>query len=109
MCSFVQIDSYDGKLEVFLRELENLDIRMKLLENNPDSYIKLEFELLRTELREFEALVTELHEALNGSSATIDSLYVEVTKYQRHFRNTTFCQKSKISEIQILGCHKSKT
>ena len=88
MCSFVQIDSYDGKLEVFLIELENLDIRVHLLESNPDKYVKLDFELLRTELREFEALVTELHEALNGSSPTLDSLYVEVTKYQRHFSNT---------------------
>ena len=87
---------------VFLSELENLDMRVKLLESNPDKYVKLDFELLRTELREFEALVTELHEALNGSSPTLDSLYVEVTKYQRYFRNTTFCQKyiilRKISE-----------
>ena len=65
-------------------------MRVKLLESNPDKYVKLDFELLRTELREFEALVTELHEALNGSSPTLDSLYVEVTKYQRYFRNTNF-------------------
>ncbi|XP_059907731.1 olfactomedin-4 [Gadus macrocephalus] len=73
-----KIDSYDGKLGVFLSELENLDMRVKLLERNPDKYVKLDFELLRTELREFEALVTELHEALNGSSPTLDSLYVEI-------------------------------
>lgn len=51
-----------------------------MLDKNPDSYIKLNFELLRIELREFEALVSQLKESLNSSSPLLDSLYIEVKR-----------------------------
>ncbi|CAL8286433.1 unnamed protein product [Lota lota] len=73
-----KIDRYNGKLVVFLSELNNLDIRVRMLESNPDKYVKLDFELLSMELREFEALVTELNETLNGTSPMFDSLNVEI-------------------------------
>uniref|UniRef100_A0A3B4TGD0 Si:ch211-173a9.6 n=1 Tax=Seriola dumerili TaxID=41447 RepID=A0A3B4TGD0_SERDU len=69
---------YEGKLDIFLAELKDLTVRVAMLESSPDSYIKLDFELLRIELREFEALVSQLKDSLNSSSPMLDSLYTEV-------------------------------
>uniref|UniRef100_A0A8P4JYA6 Si:ch211-173a9.6 n=1 Tax=Dicentrarchus labrax TaxID=13489 RepID=A0A8P4JYA6_DICLA len=46
----------------------DLTVRVAMLESSPDNYIKLDFELLRIELREFEALVSQLKDSLNSSS-----------------------------------------
>lgn len=70
---------FDGRLEVSLRELNNLTLRVEALQSSPDDYIKLDFELLRIELREFQALVSQLRDSLNSSSPLFDSLYTEVT------------------------------
>uniref|UniRef100_A0A8C2F3F6 Si:ch211-173a9.6 n=1 Tax=Cyprinus carpio TaxID=7962 RepID=A0A8C2F3F6_CYPCA len=66
------------QLEVLLGNLSNLTTRVESLESGPDKYIKLEFELLRIELREFEALVTQLKASLNSSSPAFESLYIEI-------------------------------
>lgn len=63
---------------VLLSELTNLTARLEILQSGPDKYIKLEFELLRIELRDFEALVTQLKTSLNISSPAIEELYIEV-------------------------------
>lgn len=69
---------FEAKLAVHLQDLTELTIRVNILESNPDKYIKLDFELLRIELREFEALVSQLKNSLNSSSPIFDSLYTEV-------------------------------
>lgn len=79
--SFAQIEGFEGKLEVYLKELSDLTIRVAMLESSADNYIKLDFELLRIELREFEALVSQLKESLNSSSPMFDSLYTEVKQH----------------------------
>ncbi|KAK7903872.1 hypothetical protein WMY93_016479 [Mugilogobius chulae] len=63
--------SYEAKLEVYLKDLSDLTIRVAMLESSSDKYIKLDFELLRIELREFEALVSQLKESLNVSSPSL--------------------------------------
>ncbi|KAL7872977.1 hypothetical protein AOLI_G00120480 [Acnodon oligacanthus] len=70
--------SFKAQLVVLLEELSNLTVRLEIVESGPDKYVKLEFELLRIELREFEAMVTELKTSLNSSSPTFDSLYNEI-------------------------------
>ncbi|XP_037602805.1 olfactomedin-4 [Sebastes umbrosus] len=69
---------YSGKLDIFLGELLDLTVRVAMLESSPDNYIKLDFELLRVELREFEILVSQLKDSLNSSSPIFDSLYTEI-------------------------------
>ncbi|XP_042610803.1 olfactomedin-4 [Cyprinus carpio] len=74
----IKISSLKVQLEVLLGNLSNLTTRVESLESGPDKYIKLEFELLRIELREFEALVTQLKASLNSSSPAFESLYIEI-------------------------------
>ena len=79
-CVFTQMVSYEGKLEIYLKELTELTVRVAILQSSADNYIKLDFELLRIELREFDALVSQLRDSLNSSSPLFDSLYTEVRK-----------------------------
>lgn len=76
-CLF-QMVKYKGKLVIYLEELKQLEARLAILESSPDDYIKLDFEMLRIELREFEMLVSQLKDSLNSSSPLFNSLYIEV-------------------------------
>ena len=76
--SLLQLDSYKGRIVIYLAELSNLTIRVEVVKSGPDKYIRLDFELLRIETREFELLVTQLKESLNSSSPMFDSLCTEV-------------------------------
>lgn len=77
--------SYEAKLDIYLKELADLTVRVAMLESDSDKYIKLDFELLRIELREFEFLVSQLKDSLNSSSPMFDSLFTEVkeTSFKR--------------------------
>lgn len=70
--------NYEGKLVIYLKELKELSLRVIMLESSADKYIKLDFELLRIELRDFEALVSQIKDSFNSSSPLFDSLYTEV-------------------------------
>ncbi|XP_029983229.1 olfactomedin-4-like [Sphaeramia orbicularis] len=93
--------SYEAKLNVYLKELSDLNVRVAMLETSPDKYIKLDFELLRIELREFEALVTQLRESLNSSSPIFDSLYTEIRNMTLIVNQLETYDKSNLDVIRI--------
>ncbi|KAM3871350.1 uncharacterized protein ACN63O_004606 [Diretmus argenteus] len=96
-----KMESYKGKLEIFLVELKDLTVRVAMLEHDPDNYIKLEFELIRIELREFEALVSQLKESLNASSPMFDSLYTEIHNMSLIVDQLETYDKSNLEVIRI--------
>ncbi|XP_040917060.1 olfactomedin-4-like [Toxotes jaculatrix] len=93
--------SYEGKLEIYLKELMDLTVRVAMLESNPDKYIKLDFELLRIELREFEALVSQLKDSLNSSSPMFDSLYSEIHNMTLIVNQLETYDKSNLEVIRL--------
>uniref|UniRef100_W5L4I2 Olfactomedin-4-like n=1 Tax=Astyanax mexicanus TaxID=7994 RepID=W5L4I2_ASTMX len=93
--------SFKGKVEILLQELSNLTIRLEVVESGPDKYIKLDFELLRIELREFEALVTELKVSLNSSSPAFDSLYNEIRNMSMIVDQLESYDRSNLEVIRI--------
>ncbi|KAM9354866.1 uncharacterized protein KZ484_012986 [Pholidichthys leucotaenia] len=94
-----KILGYEGKLEVYLKELEEMTLRMDLL-RSPD-YIKLDFDLLRTELREFEALVSQLKASLGSSSPLFDSLYTEIRNLTLIVNQLETYDKNNLKVMQI--------
>ncbi|XP_073338891.1 olfactomedin-4-like [Pagrus major] len=96
-----KMETYEGKLEVHLKELSDLTARVAMLETSADSYIKLDFELLRIELREFEALVTQLKDSLNSSSPMFDSLYTEIRNMTLIVNQLESFDKSNLEVIRI--------
>uniref|UniRef100_A0A8B9JVR6 Si:ch211-173a9.6 n=1 Tax=Astyanax mexicanus TaxID=7994 RepID=A0A8B9JVR6_ASTMX len=84
-----------------VHELSNLTFRLEVVESGPDKYIKLDFELLRIELREFEALVTELKTSLNSSSPAFDSLYNEIRNMSMIVDQLESYDRSNLEVIRI--------
>ncbi|XP_026162117.1 olfactomedin-4-like [Mastacembelus armatus] len=93
--------SYEGKLEVYLKQLKDLTVRVTILQTSADNYIKLDFELLRIELREFEILVSQLKESLNSSSPIFDSLYTEIHNMTLIVNQLETYDKSNLEVIRI--------
>ncbi|XP_074548822.1 olfactomedin-4 [Halichoeres trimaculatus] len=96
-----KIEGYEGKLEVYLKELAELTVRVAMLESSADNYIKLDFELLRIELREFEVLVSQLKESLNSTSPMFDSLYTEIRNMTLIVDQLETYDKSNLMVIRI--------
>lgn len=69
----------------------DLTVRVAMMKSSPDDYIKLDFELLRIELREFESLVSQLKDSVNSSSPVLDSLYTEVKRQVHRPSFTASC------------------
>nr|XP_033497949.1 olfactomedin-4-like [Epinephelus lanceolatus] len=90
-----------GKLDIFLAELMDLTVRVAMLESSPDNYIKLDFELLRIELQEFEALVSQLRDSLNSTSPMLDSLYTEIHNMTLIVNQLETFDKSNLEVIRI--------
>ncbi|XP_049917964.1 olfactomedin-4-like [Epinephelus moara] len=93
--------SYEGNLEVYLKELMDLTVRVAMLESSPDKYIKLDFEILRVELREFEALVSQLKDSLNSTSPMFDSLHTEIRNMTLIVNQLETFDKSNLEVIRI--------
>ncbi|XP_047467858.1 olfactomedin-4-like [Mugil cephalus] len=93
--------SYGGKLEVYLTDLSDLTVRVAMLESNPDKYIKLDFELVRVELEEFKALVSQLKGSLNSTSPVFDSLYAEIHNMTLVVNQLETFDKSNLDVIRI--------
>ncbi|KAF3701291.1 Olfactomedin-4 [Channa argus] len=93
--------SYEGKLDIYLKELKDLTVRVAMLQSSADNYIKLDFELLRIELREFEALVSQLKDSFNSSSPLFDNLYTEIRNMTLIVNQLETYDKSNLDVIRI--------
>lgn len=49
------------------------------MEKNPDDYSSAEFEEVKVEIKQVEALIKELQLSINGSITLFESLHVEVS------------------------------
>ncbi|XP_061700151.1 olfactomedin-4 [Syngnathoides biaculeatus] len=96
-----KIKTYETKLESHLEELKKLLDRVAILGSSADDYIKLDFELLRIELREFESLVSQLKDAFNSSSPMFDSLYTEIRNMTHIVNTLESYDKSNLQVIRI--------
>ncbi|CAG10636.1 unnamed protein product [Tetraodon nigroviridis] len=98
---FKKMVSYDGQLTVYLEELKDLTVRVAMLSSDLNDYVKLDFELLRIELREFEALVSQLRDSLNSTSPLFDSLFTEIRNMTTIVNQMETIDKKNLEIIQI--------
>ncbi|XP_077396099.1 olfactomedin-4 [Festucalex cinctus] len=95
-----KISTYEEKLESYSGELKDLLDRVAILGSSAD-YVKLDFELLRIELREFESLVSQLKDSFNSSSPMFDSLYTEIRNMTLIVNQLESYDKSNLEVIRI--------
>ncbi|XP_068105563.1 olfactomedin-4-like [Hyperolius riggenbachi] len=73
-----KIQNYESTLNVYMRQLKNLTKRVEVMEVGGLSYTELDFELVKLEIREMEALIWQLKTSVNGSNLIVEALYREI-------------------------------
>ncbi|XP_069602735.1 olfactomedin-4-like [Ranitomeya imitator] len=73
-----KINHYESALIVYKERLINLTKRVELMEMGGLSYTELDFELVKLEIREMEALILQLKTSMNGTNVLVEALYLEI-------------------------------
>ncbi|XP_071980859.1 olfactomedin-4-like [Engystomops pustulosus] len=69
---------YEDTMNVYLGHLVNLTKRVEEMEKGGLVYIELDFELVKLEIQEMEALIQQLKSSMNGTNAVVETLYQEI-------------------------------
>uniref|UniRef100_A0A8C5WH73 Olfactomedin-like domain-containing protein n=1 Tax=Leptobrachium leishanense TaxID=445787 RepID=A0A8C5WH73_9ANUR len=73
-----KIHSYELLVTMCMEKLKNLTAWVEKVEKGELSYTELDFELLKLEITEMEALIVQLKDSLNGTNAIVETLYAEI-------------------------------
>ncbi|XP_055465517.1 olfactomedin-4 [Psammomys obesus] len=75
---FSKVKDYIQLISVYEKTLQNLTVRVEVMEKDSISYTELDFELIKLEVKEMHKLVIELKKNFVGSTEIIDLLEVEI-------------------------------
>ncbi|XP_037656491.1 olfactomedin-4 [Choloepus didactylus] len=73
-----KVREYVQLIEVYEKRFYNLTARVEIMEKNSIYYSKLDFELIKIEVKEMEKLIIQLKKGFVGSSEVVDRLEVEI-------------------------------
>ncbi|XP_051017014.1 olfactomedin-4 [Acomys russatus] len=75
---FSKVKEYVQQISVYEKTLQNLTVRIEVMERDSISYTELDFELIKLEVKEMQKLVIQLKKNFVGSTDIIDVLEVEI-------------------------------
>ncbi|XP_075042085.1 olfactomedin-4-like [Mixophyes fleayi] len=113
-----KIHSYQSILIVYIEKLKNLTIRVEEMEMGGISYTKLEFEMVKLEIKEMEIIILQLKTSLNGSNELVETLYLEirnisimVNQLEVYDKNNVLAIRREILALQsrLEACEKNHT
>ncbi|KAM9323948.1 uncharacterized protein PAF06_020195 [Gastrophryne carolinensis] len=113
-----KIHIYESTLTVYLEQLKNLTKRVEVMEMGHLSYTELDFELLKLEIREMEALILQLKTSLNGTNVIVETLYWEirnisiiVSQLEIYDKNNVLLIRREIESLKkrLEDCEKNQT
>ncbi|XP_004433750.1 PREDICTED: olfactomedin-4 [Ceratotherium simum simum] len=73
-----KVKEYIRLISVYEKKLVNLTVRVEIMESDIISYTKLEFELIKIEVKEMQKLIILLKKSFVGSSEIVDQLELEI-------------------------------
>ncbi|MEE6471024.1 hypothetical protein FKM82_009160 [Ascaphus truei] len=76
--ALAKIVDYTASIELYEKRILHLNIKVEAMERSSISYVELDFELLKLEIREMEKLVSQLKISVDGGNTIVDQLYVEI-------------------------------
>ncbi|CAI9544350.1 unnamed protein product [Staurois parvus] len=102
-----QLQAYQRKIDVHIEMLKNLTRRVQIMQMGRVAYTELEFELIKTEITQMEAIVQELRASLNGSNEKVEALYAEVhnisvtvNQLENYDKNNVLAVRREIASLQ---------
>ncbi|KAG8546909.1 hypothetical protein GDO81_029584 [Engystomops pustulosus] len=73
-----KIQHYERTLAISMERLVNLTKRVEVMEMGGLSYTELDFELVKLEIRELEALILPMKSSMNGTNGQLETLHQEI-------------------------------
>ncbi|XP_044162159.1 olfactomedin-4-like [Bufo gargarizans] len=113
-----KIHQYESTLNSYTERLANLTKRVGVMETGGLSYTELDFDLLKLEIREMEALVLQLKSSMNGSNVQVEALYLEmrnlsiiVSQLEVYDKNNVMVIRRDIAALKkrLEDCEKNQT
>ncbi|XP_067894232.1 olfactomedin-4-like [Heterodontus francisci] len=102
-----KLEVYESVLVQYKTKLDNLTKRLEAMENSEDTFTKLDFELLRVELKEMENLITDLMQSVQGDTQVFDTLFEEirnmtaiVNQLEHYDKNNVLLLRHEIERLQ---------
>ncbi|XP_075178675.1 olfactomedin-4-like [Anomaloglossus baeobatrachus] len=113
-----KIHHYENTLIIYMERLINLTKRVEVMEMGGISYTELDFELIKLEIREMEALILQLKTSMNGTNVLVETLYMEirnisimVNQLEIYDKNNVLVIRREIAALQkrLEACEKNQT
>ncbi|KAM4724546.1 olfactomedin-4 [Anableps anableps] len=74
-----KLEEYEIKITQYTEKIIKLTVEIETMEKNPDDYNEADFEDIKVQIKQAEALITELQLSINASVAVFESLHVQIT------------------------------
>ncbi|XP_017267439.1 olfactomedin-4 [Kryptolebias marmoratus] len=74
-----KMEEYETKLTEYSEKIVKLAVEIELMEKNTDDYNDADFEEVKVEIKQVEALVKDLLVSINGSTTVFSSLHAQIT------------------------------
>ncbi|XP_069799496.1 olfactomedin-4-like [Dendropsophus ebraccatus] len=113
-----KIHHYESTLIIYMEQLVNLTKRVEAMEMGGSSYTELDFELVKLEIKEMEALILQLKLSMNGTNALVEALYLEirnisimVNQLEVYDKNNVMVIRREIAALKkrLEDCEKNQT
>ncbi|XP_071979452.1 olfactomedin-4-like [Engystomops pustulosus] len=113
-----KIHHYESVLTISMERLVNLTKRVEMMEMGGQSYTELDFELVKLEIREMEALILQLKSSMNGTNVLVETLYQEirnisimVNQLEVYDKNNVLVIRKEIAALKekLENCEKNQT
>ncbi|XP_069842839.1 olfactomedin-4-like [Dendropsophus ebraccatus] len=113
-----KIHHYESTLIIYMERLVQLTKRVEEMEMGGSSYTELDFELVKLEIKEMEALILQLKLSMNSTNSVVETLYVQirnisimVNQLEVYDKNNVMVIKREIAALkkQLDDCEKNQT
>ncbi|XP_056397329.1 olfactomedin-4-like [Hyla sarda] len=113
-----KIHHYESTLIIYMERLVELTKRVEIMETGSVTYTELEFELVKLEIKEMEALILQLKSSMNSTNVEVETLYLQirnisimVNQLEVYDKNNVLVIKREIASLkkQLEDCEKNKT
>ncbi|XP_068195824.1 olfactomedin-4 [Antennarius striatus] len=74
-----KLEEYEIKMTAYVEKILKLSVEIEKMEKNPSDYNDVDFDDVKVEIKQMEALVKELQVSISGSTTIFESLRVEIT------------------------------
>ncbi|XP_075690561.1 olfactomedin-4-like [Rhinoderma darwinii] len=113
-----KIYHYESSLIMYMERMFNLTKRVEVMEMGGLSFTELDFELVKLEIKEMEALILQLKTSMNGTNVLVEALYLEinnisitVNQLEVFDKNNVLAVRREVAALQkrLEDCEKNQT